>query len=189
MKFRLEEIEERVFALLDENLTLIEERVEYRDPGTSPVSLVAMLLPDAARIILSSAPLAEIGDCKRVVSGLRIETFGNHCELTLPERFLRLIYFRMADWEFGVSTPLAFGLEEHRLRARAGRRASPAVAIRENGSDKRLEIYGTATSGNVAVLEYVEIPELKENSIDLPGQLFQEVCAKTAEMIRIILEQ
>lgn len=35
MKYSIEEIEERVCALLDENIEIIEERVTYCDPGAS----------------------------------------------------------------------------------------------------------------------------------------------------------
>lgn len=48
MNVSVKEIEERVIALLDENLEIVEERTIYGDPATELGALIRQLIPDAA---------------------------------------------------------------------------------------------------------------------------------------------
>ena len=72
MKIRVKEIEKRVIALLDENEAILDERVTYGDPETELRTLIEMLLPDAARMVLAGLPASRLSECSRLpVAGLR----------------------------------------------------------------------------------------------------------------------
>ena len=188
MKFKLNDIVKRVYSLLDENETIIEERVEYGDPGTMLRGLIIDLIPDAARVVLNSAPLSAV-DEYRSLRDLPVEKRGSQTLLRLPDDFLRLVCFKMNGTERGVTEPLAFGGEEYMLRAAGStRRSRPAVAISHAGAEKTLEIFGDC--GAVAErLDYLAVPAIDGQHIDLPPGLFGDVCAKTAEMVTAIIER
>ncbi len=195
MRYTLTEIEGRVYALLDENREIIEERVEYGDPGTALSPLIRELLPDAARIVLSVARASDIDECRHMGGGTGvIATADDRAELELPAGFLRLLYFRMSDWKSGVDTPMAFGSETHRLR-RGGyirgsrRRYSPAVAIRTCGENRTLEIFGTGDGATVAEFGYLTVPSIIQDAIDIPPGVYGAVCDKLVEMVRLVLER
>lgn len=187
MKIKVSELVRRVYDLLDENQAILEERVEYCDPDTMLKPLIIDLLPDAARIVINSAPLSKIDDCLRLTD-LKTELDGVTVA-ALPENFLRLVHIRMSDWDYGVTVPMIYGGEEHqlRMRQRAGRTA-PAVAVRCRGKNKWLEIYGSGSGAAVASLDYAPIPEITGKYMDLPPSLISQVCAKTAEMIEHIIK-
>lgn len=183
----------RVYSLLDENEAILEERVEYGDPGTMLRPLIEDLLPDAARVVVSSAPLSKVDGCRHLVS-LPAETGGEGGMSTvmLPGDFLRLVYLRMSDWRVGVTVPLASGGEEHQMRLRrhrdaSRRRISPAVAIRYCGDRRMLEVFGSASGSTVAQLDYLPVPRIEGQYIDLPPALVPDVCAKTAEMVYAVI--
>jgi len=194
MRYTIYGIEGRVYALLDENQEIIEERVDYADPGTALSPLIRQVLPDAARIVLCTSSLGDIDECRHLPDGLRIKfRTEDYAEMRLPDGFLRLVNFRMSDWAYGVAQPLAYGGEMHRLR-RVGyirgsrRRFAPAVAVRTCGDVRTLEILGTTTGAEVAEFDYLTVPTITDDAIDLPPGVYAAVCAKVAEMVRMILD-
>lgn len=193
MKYTVNEIGERVYALLDENREILDERMEYADPGVSLSSLIRMLLLDSARSVLLSAPLDEVDECKHLdsVSGLQ-HSGEEHALFAAPQDFLRLVWLRMSDWPVGVSSPLVVGSEEYRLRFRPhpGRvrsRRAPAVAILRRGDRVSIEVFGTVKGARVVEFDYIAQPAISNEAIDLPPALMPEVCAHLAGRIREIL--
>lgn len=189
MKIKISEIIRRVYGLLDENEQILEERMEYGDPETMLRPLIIDLLPDAARIVIGTAPLCKFDDCRHLVD---LETHDDGMMTAeLPRDFLRLLYIKMTDWESGISTPLSFGGECHLLQKRRRslphRRNVPAVAVRGHGVNKVLEIYGSRKGSKVEFLDYVPVPEMSSKYIDLPPGLLSEVCAKTAKMVTDVI--
>lgn len=193
MNYRLTEIEERVYALLDENRDILVERVEYGDPGVALPTLIRMLLPDSARCVLLSASLDEISECVHMdsVPGLTRGVAGN-LFFTAPDDFLRLVWLRMSDWSVGVRTPLATGSEEYAMRfsRRPGLsrpRRSPAVALRRQGDRASLEVFGSVPGARVVEFDYIAVPRIRSENIDIPESMMPEVCAHLARAIRDIL--
>lgn len=192
MKIRISKIVSRIFNLLDENETICEELVEYGDPGAMLRSLITDLLPDAARVVITSAPLHKIDDCRQLTK-IPVRTDGQSRTVILPEDFLRLVYLRMSDWNCGVSVPLQYGGEEYHLRMGAGkertRRTSPAAAVACRGAERTLEIFGTGEDSEVIRFDYVPVPEISDAYINLPPALISDVCLKTAEMVGAVIEK
>lgn len=192
MKYSIEEIEERVYALLDENIEIIEERVTYCDPGASLSGLVRTFLRECARAVILEAPPAGLDECVRcTVLNARHEPEACKAVLTLPRDYLRLVYLRMSDWSNGIDILLDTSSEEYMLRLRAGRRrprrTSPAAAVRCRGESRILEIFGTCAGSAITDLDYVATPVLEDGRIDLPPGVFSAVCSRLAETIRAII--
>lgn len=192
MKYSIEEIEERVYALLDENIEIIEERVTYCDPGASLSGLVRTFLRECARAVILEAQQAELDECVRcTVLNARHEPETYKAILTLPRDFLRLVYLRMSDWSNGIDILLDTSGEEYMLRSRVGRRrprrTSPAAAVRCRGESRILEIFGTCAGSAITDLDYVAVPVLSGGMIDLPSGVFPAVCSRLAETIRAII--
>lgn len=192
MLLTVKEITSRVYDLMDENSDILEERVEYADPGTQLGPLIAVLLPEAARTVLEEAPLDRFDTCTRLTSATLTRPGDNMAEMQLPADFMRFVYCRMDDWSEGVTTPLEYGSMSYRLRHRMRdkltlARTRPAVAIRNRGLTRQLIIYGTGPTSNLAELEYIPVPEVKDDSINLPKALVHNVCSKLAEMVTGII--
>lgn len=195
MRYNISEIEERVYALLDENQEILDRLTDYADEQMHPRTLLRALLPDAARIVLSCISTSMLRESlqKEDASAAIRHCDGGMALLQLPGRFLRMLYFRMSDWERGVTVPLAWEGEEHSLRRPdsrrvRGRRSRPAVALRQGGAHPEMEIFGTTPGAAVAEFEWLEAPEIEGDEISLPAGAFGEVCVKLAEMMRAIIK-
>lgn len=146
MKITVKEITGRVYDLLDENREILEERVDYSDPGTQIGPLISALLPEAARQVLKEVPIEDLNECKvltpiqdiivterAVVGGVTGTDPGitqpvsiakvrwrndGIGELDLPDDYLRFVHFRMADWEEGLTRLMDYESSACRLRSR-----------------------------------------------------------------------
>lgn len=209
MKFKIMDIIGKVYAFLDENEEIVEELVEYGDPGTDLKSLIMMLLPDAATAVLSTLPLSQIDECRHAVAErpelmqfadlplqevyvpVAKHSSDGSATVRLPKDFLRLVYFRMSDWDRGVSVPLASAGEERRLRSipycRGRRRTSPAVAVTERGDIRELEVFNTAAPAAVAAFDYIAVPQIEGAYIDLPVRAVSAICRRVAEEVSQVI--
>lgn len=190
MKVQINDMVRRVYALLNENESIIEERVEYGDPDAMIRPLIIDLLPDAARAVLLEMPLDRINGCRKL-DNIAVENDGIR-NILLPSDFLRLVYVRLAGVREGIATPLAFGGGEYQLRVASDgsasrRRSTPAVAVRNCGDEKRLEIFGWPQTQRVEKLLYVPLPEMTPFTIELPPGAISDVCRRTAEMVSEVI--
>ncbi len=205
MKTTIKEVLRRTYALLDENETLLDLRVEYGEPAAALRPLLLDLLPDAARVVICSLPLHRFEECRHLNNTIHFgERIGasdsdldvsvnflpkltwsgeDRAEFTLPSDFLRLVHIRMSDWHRGVSTPMASGGDEHNIRLRwPYRRQAPAIAIARRGDRQVMQLFGTTPGSVVAELDWIARPEINELYIDMPAGILPDVCAKLAEM-------
>lgn len=201
MKYPLNVVIDYVYSLLDENREILEERVEYSDPGVQLAPFITALLPESARKVINEASIEKIDDCITVAeSRFPAADFGTsggvstlgRATVGLPDDFLRLVYFRMSDWEEGLSVPMECGSEVHQLRNRklgtlgyAYQR--PAVTVRRRGRNCDLLVYGSHLDASVADLQYVARPAIVNEEIDLPPALFHDVCANVADTVLSVL--
>ena len=208
MKYRISEVEERVYALLDENKTIADQLVDFEDPGMSIAGLIRIYLPEAANRTIIELPVDEFRECRHIY--LRAEEGGallapvaapkiaansvthladGRARLELPSEFARLVNFRMSDWDYGVSSPLLYGSDACRLRlanyTRGGRRRSrPAVTIFTAGETRIMYIFGTSTGARIAEFDYLPSAEIVDEIVEIPLGAFDEMCRRIAAMIK-----
>lgn len=188
MKLKVSELVGKIYNLLDENESIIEERVEYGDPGAMLRPLIEDLLPDAARMVIKSADISEMDDCISV-AGVRTQG-AEVLTAVLPEDFMRLVFVRMSDWKYGVSVSMDFESEQYQLRRHPRhlrRPSAPAVAVRRQGSQKVLEIFGSTPEATVDCLDYICLPDISGKYINLPKGLVTSICTRTAEMVKEVI--
>lgn len=189
MKIRISDIEKRVIALLDENETVLNELTEYAFEEAEIGVRVRAVLEDAARIVLSSVPSAEIDEVKHLENP-RIELDGDgRMVIRLPGDFLRLVRIRMSDWSRGVVSPMAEDGDEYSLRCgssiRSIRRRGPAVAIVHRETGRVLEIFGSAGDAVPLTVSYLPVPKIDGLYIDLPASCRSAVERKVVEFLMV----
>lgn len=187
MKIKISEILSRVYALLNENPEVLEERVEYGEPTAMLKPLILDLLPDAARCVLLNANIDHVDDCIKMSDPVLEE---GHMQkiVRLPEDYLRIVSVRMSDWPYAVRVPLQQDSQELSIRSRqeflkCRRHCGPAFTVRRTGPDVLLEIFGSSPDASIIEICYVPVPKITGKYINLPPALIHEVCAKTAEMV------
>lgn len=191
MNVRVKEIEERVIALLDENLEIVEERTIYGDPATELGALIRQLIPDAATAVIKEADVSMIDESlSGSGSGLLVGP-GGRMLMPLPNRFLRLLNFRMDSWDRGLNSLLDPWSEEYSLRIRSGRirpghRSGPALSIAYVGTGRMLEIFGAEPGARVAEFAWLPAPEIEDGRIWIPSLLLDALCRKTAEFVKAV---
>lgn len=184
MKISIEKMAGRVLRHLDENETLLRERMEYEAEGCDLLTLVEEELPGAAREAILEAAPSLLDDCK-VLEGRRLTPFGEgRGMLELPPDCLRILYLRMEDWADGLVTLMDPRGEECSLRRfawgrRKGRWPLPGAALLPGGA---LEVFGVG-SPVVARLAYVADPAAMPGMLEIPRLLLDAVVMRTAERI------
>lgn len=191
MNVSVKEIEERVIALLDENIDILEERTLYGDPATEMSGLIRQLIPDAAATVIKEADVAMIDESLSGAGTGLLEGPGGRMLLPLPKRFLRLLYFRMDCWDRVLNSILDPWGEEYSLRLRAGKirpghRSGPALSMVYAGSGKMLEIFGAEPGARVAEFAWLPAPEIEDGRIWIPSLLLDALCRKTAEFVKAV---
>lgn len=187
MKVSIKEIEERVIALLDENKSILADRVEYGDPGMELPALIRLLIPEAATKVVRETPIEAIRETVTFETA-RAEPDGEGRKVVrLPDDFLRLARVRMSDWQRGVRVPLDPEGDAYSLRCgsspRCRRRHGPAVAITHRTGGLALEIFGTGAASRITCFEYVATPAIDGAYIRIPAGLAEDVARTAAEMV------
>ena len=191
MIYRLNEIEERVYTLLDENRAILDDRTAYGDPSASLRSMIRELTPEAAREVIMEAEPSEINECDRLIEGAMLRHIDeSRAQIELPLRFLRLFYLKMTDWDQGVYQTLEPSSIEYQLYARSlqeegefGLRSHPAVAVGMGGGSRTLEIFNTGPTSAIEAVRFVCEPSFDGVEIDLPQSLYPRICRKIAAFI------
>lgn len=198
-KYSINQIEERVLALLDENRTILEERMEYCDPGLSVLPLIRGYVEEVAEQAVRKADASILEGCEHLIdSEFTINYYSDDGDetqpmalVTLPCEFLRMIFLEMEDWGECVVKLLKYGSEEHTLRMsrrdrQRGLRSRPAAALRP-GRDadgcRVLEVFGSKRGAKVRRLGWLPIPKIENDEIVLPRVLFGEICSRIAELV------
>lgn len=134
----------------------------------------------AARIVESNAP-SWLLDAGRALSGsitFSSEIGKGRGRMQLPDDFMRLITFKMSDWERAVTEPITendprYKLQSSRYGGLRGNPQKPVVAIVNEPTGLVLEFW-SCTGGESVTLQrgrYLPIPKIKDNSIEICEKL------------------
>ena len=197
-EYGFREVTRQVLALLDENESTVLERTEYSDEEATLPALIERLMPEAGEAVIRDADPDSVAVCPGMFVGA-MEVHTDACGLrwvALPDDFARLVYFRMSDWQRGVTRPLRLDSAEYALRhsdgVRVGKRnRGPAVAVIREGGLRMLEVMGSAADAKVAAACYLAVPkiDLKRRTVELPESLFGAYCRKIADMAKADMEK
>ncbi len=166
----------------------------FREGDTDTLTLDEIIrskLADAVRIVLTEAPAVllesghDFGESPLFWAGDDGKGF-----IILPEDFLRLVAFRMSDWQRTVYDPITesdreYALQSSRFKGICGNPERPVAAIVRRSEGKVLEFYSCRDdSATVAQATYIPMPEVdREGGIDIPQGCYRAAVYRAASLV------
>lgn len=167
----------KVKTLLDEisplNAMIVDVGVEDGNPVDQ---IVESLLDESAIELLLKAPFYRLDISSYDADPVQDELDGTTGYITLPDDFLRLVYFRMSDWLRPVTTLAIKGdeisMRQYNKHIRGGV-ARPVGVLSKTGEGMIVEYYSTnAKQHQVADFQYVK----RVCAEQIPSQLTDAMC-------------
>lgn len=178
MLYRLSDIVRQVRITIDQN----EQDTYLQSDGDEDTlgldTLIESKVPEAARIVVASAPLRMLDGGFHFGNSIAWQK-DNSGWLLLPDDFLRLISFRMSDWERPVSlaitaTDPAYNLQFSRFKGLRGTPQKPVAAVVLRGEGHVLEFWSCLSNkAKIVQAAYQPIPQIENNAIEVPEQCFR----------------
>lgn len=119
MIYRVDEIQRLARIALDMN-ERSESLVSQNDPATLTVDeIILSKIEQAARVVESNAPVWLLDSGKPLSGSITFATqIGiGRGRMQLPDDFMRLITFKMSDWERAVTQPILESDPEYLLQS------------------------------------------------------------------------
>lgn len=181
MIYRIEKIIKDIRIAMDENRRS-DGLISEGDVDTLSLDeIVRSKVEEAARMVVAEAPVNLLG------GGLALDEdvfwYDNGTGwLLLPDDFLRLVVFKMSDWERPVFEVITeddgrYRLQFSRYRGIRGTAQKPVVAVVRRPESLVLEFF--SCKDNRATVErgsYVRIPRIdRDGGIDIPERCYRSV--------------
>lgn len=189
MIYKLAEIAREVRIAIDQNMTS-EQLIATEDVETlSLEEIIRSKIVEAVRRVETSAPvhfLEEGHDFGDAVYWADLESGW----VLLPDDFMRLIAFRMSDWErtvyaaISVDDPL-YAKQSSRYKGIRGNTQKPVCAIVNRAEGKALEFYScNSEEAYVSRASYLPYPHIDEDDgIDISEKCFTAVIYTVAALV------
>ena len=188
MIYRITEVMHDVRVALDLNYTSSQLLAEGDVDTLSMDEVVRSKIPEAVRRVHASAPAYMLEGGHSFGDALYWEDKG--CgRVLLPDDFLRLIVFRMSDWERPVYAAIStedpeYAKQSSRFRGIRGTAQKPVCAIGIRPEGRVLEFYSCkSTEAYVAQGLYMPEPEIDGNDgIDISTRCYMAVVYMVAAL-------
>ncbi len=189
MIYKLQRIARDVRIAIDENKTS-EQLIADEDIDTlSLEEIVRSKIVEAVRRVVTEAPthLLDGGEPFGDAIFWRSQCSG---WTLLPEDFMRLVIFKMSDWERPVYEPITaadpqYQLQFSRYKGLRGNPQKPVVAIVSRAEGRALELF-SCKSQNATVEQAVYIPLPKvdcDGGINIPERCYMSVVYEAASLV------
>ncbi len=189
MVYKIEVVEEDVRIAIDENKTS-EQLISDEDIDTLSLNeVIRSKIVEAVRRVESSAPAYLLEEGHDFGDAVYWE---DKCSgwVLLPDDFMRLIAFRMSDWErtcynaISVDDPL-YDLQSSRYKGVRGNVQKPVCALVNRPEGKALEFYSCASEdAYVSRGTYIPYPEIDaDGGIDISERCYPAVVYTTAALV------
>lgn len=169
--------------------------------------LIESKLADAIRDVELDAPLYLLGkgtvfpDDNQIVTWESAQGYGPG-SVPLPDDFLRLVCFKMSDWDHPVHTPIyesdpLYAVQRSRFGGVRGNPQKPVCAIVNRSTGMVLEFYSCAQDANasISMASYISIPTVVEKSETvsepyyvIPDRLQPAVVYYAAYLVALVTE-
>ena len=132
--------------------------------------LIESKIADAARLVELAAPLHLLGKGVTFPNASQVVTWDSEQgygpgSVPLPEDFLRLVCFKMSDWDHPVHTPIyesdpLYAVQRSRFGGVRGNPQRPVCAIVNRNTGMVLEFYSCAqdSDASISMASYIPIP-------------------------------
>lgn len=189
MVYKILQIARDVRIAIDENKTS-EQLIATQDIETlSLEDIIRSKIEEAVRRVETAAPVHFLEEGHDFSSGIYWNGDGSGWVL-LPDDFMRLIAFRMSDWErtvyeaISVDDPL-YAKQSSRYKGIRGNVQKPVCAIVNRAEGKALEFY--ACKDNTAMIVragYLPYPSIDANDgIDISQRCYEAVIYTIAALV------
>lgn len=190
----VDELIRKVRVVIDENKTS-EGLLSTEDIETLSINdLIREKLPRAARIIEEKAPhnLLDSGLAFGSTIGWLGEVGIGAGVISLPDDFLRLVSFKMSDWDYAVTEPISedsveYQMQHSKYAGIRGNPQKPVVAIVQRPTGLSLEFYSCRAGSNVTLsrARYIPIPQIVNGGMGLSEKLIDAVVYYTGYLVAL----
>lgn len=189
MVYRLEEIERDVRTAIDENRTS-EQLITDGDVETLSLNdIIRSKIEEAVRRVETTAPVHYLEEGHVFGDAIYWESNGSGWIL-LPDDFMRLVAFRMSDWERTCYMAISaddptYDLQSSRYKGIRGNVQKPVCAIVNRAEGKALEFYSCdSEDAYVKRASYIPYPRMDEDDgIDISERCYTAVVYTTAALV------
>lgn len=179
-EYSIRELIPLVLVAMDMNMSQ-DTLIETDDNDTLTLEeIITSKIAQAARVVESNAPVWLL-DSGRALSGsitFAKEIGKGRGRMKLPDDFMRLITFKMSDWERAVTTPILetdpqYLLQSSRFPGLRGSPQRPVVAIVNEPTGLVLEFWSCKGGSEVTLQRgrYLPVPKVKDGGIDICEKL------------------
>lgn len=189
MIYKLQRIVRDVRIAIDENKTS-EQLIADEDIDTlSLEEIVRSKIVEAVRRVVTEAPthLLDGGEPFGDAIFWRSQCSG---WTLLPDDFMRLVIFKMSDWERPVYEPITaadpqYQLQFSRYKGLRGNPQKPVVAIVSRSEGRALELFSCKSqSATVEQAVYIPLPKVDcDGGINIPERCYMSVVYETASLV------
>jgi len=183
MTYNVADLKQAIRVVLDQNM-VSTQLVSTSDIDTLSLDeIIESKIVDAARIVLRDAPAHLLDGGTVFPQASQVVTWDSQAgygpgSVPLPADFLRLVCFKMSDWDHAVSQPIyednpLYKVQRSRFGGVRGNPQKPVVAIVMRSDGARLEFYSCAADSNASVAEaaYIKIPVIDSSTIAICEKL------------------
>lgn len=187
--YKIETVSQDVRIAIDESKTN-EQLLGDEDIDTLSLNeIVRSKIEEAVRRVGTTAPTFLLEEGHTFGDSVFWEGNGSGWTL-LPDDFMRLIAFRMSDWErtchnaISVDDPL-YDLQSSRFKGVRGNVQKPVCAVVNRAEGKALEFYScNSEDAYVKRATYIPYPEIDdEDGIDISERCYTAVVYTTAALV------
>lgn len=187
--YNIETVSEDVRIAIDENKTS-EQLLGDEDIDTLSLNeIIRSKIEEAVRRVETSAPTFLLEEGHTFGDSVFWEDHNSGWTL-LPDDFMRLIAFRMSDWErtcynaISVDDPI-YDLQSSRYKGVRGNVQKPVCAVVNRAEGKALEFYScNSEEAYVKRATYLPYPKIDdEDGIDISERCYTAVVYTTAALV------
>ena len=189
MVYKLPRIIRDVKVAIDENR---DDRALLHEDDIDTLTLddiVCSKIVEAVRRVVTEAPIHLLDGGVPFGDAIFWRDRGAGWTL-LPDDFMRLLVFKMSDWERPVYEPITaadprYQLQHSRHKGLRGNPQKPVVAIVSRGEGRVLELYSCKDeNATVEQAAYLPLPELdRDGGIEIPLRCYRPVIYEAASLV------
>ncbi len=195
MVYKILHIMREVRIAIDEN-KMSEQLIDDEDIDTLSLDeIIRSKIVEAVRRVEIAAPVHLLEGGVPFGDAVYWRSKGSGWIL-LPEDFMRLLVFKMSDWERPVYEPITaadpqYQLQFSRYKGLRGNPQKPVVAIVTRAEGRALELFSCKdTNATVEQAVYLPLPKVdRDGGINIPGRCYRSVVYETASLVLATIGQ
>lgn len=189
MVYKILQIARDVRIAIDENKTS-EQLIADEDIDTLSLNdIVRSKIVEAVRRVVTEAPTHLLDGGLPFGDAIFWRSKGSGWTL-LPEDFMRLLIFKMSDWERPVYEPITaadpqYQLQFSRYKGLRGNPQKPVVAIVSRAEGRALELFSSKDcTATVEQAVYLPFPKVDcDGGIEIPERCYMPVIYQAASLV------